>query len=195
MAVIGAGFLVGKVTFADADSARVMLITDVQYAVAVKVVRPAVPTTTTVVTTTSVAITVAGVTAPPTSSTTTTTLAPTTTVPGQTTTTIPPTTLPDPQRETGQLAGRGPDVEPEVVFVADTPNFGSPEVGDIVSTSGGSFSLAPADLPVGEVVEVRQGSPSEGLILQVQPYTNLDDLEFVQVILYTPESESPAPSD
>jgi rod shape-determining protein MreC len=193
MAVIGAGFLVGKVTFADADSARVMLITDVQYAVAVKVVRPAVPTTTTVVPTTSVAITVPGGTAPPTSSTTTT-VAPTT-VPGQTTTTIPPTTLPDPQRETGQLAGRGPDAEPEVVFVADTPNFGSPEVGDIVSTSGGSFSLAPADLPVGRVVEVRQGSPSEGLVLQVQPYANLDDLEFVQVILYTPESESPATAD
>jgi cell shape-determining protein MreC len=103
--------------------------------------------------------------------------------------------LPDPQRETGQLVGRGPDREPEVIFVADTPGFGTPEVGDIVSTSGGSVSLAPADLPIGVVVEVRQSSPSEGLIVVVRPYADLDDLEFVQVILYTPDSESPVQSD
>ena len=196
MAVISPSGLVGKITEVGPDRAWVMLITDTQYAVPVKVVRPAVPTTTTIAPTTTVApATVPGASAPPTSTTTTTTVAPTTTVPGQTTTTIPPTTLPDPQRETGQLVGRGPDVEPEVVFIADTPNFGRPATGDIVSTSGGSFSLAPADLPVGEVVEVRQGSPSEGLILEMRPYANLDDLEFVQVILYTPESESPAQPD
>ena len=196
MAVIGAGFLVGKITSVDAESASVRLITDVQYAVAVKVVRPEAPTTTTVATTTTaVPATVAGATPAPTSSTTTTTVAPTTTVPGQSTTTIPPTTLPDPQRETGQLTGRGPDELPEVEFIADTPTFGTPEVRDIVSTSGGSLSFAPADLPIGEVVEVHQGSPSEGLIVVVQPYANLDDLEFVQVILYLPASESPDDSD
>ena len=80
-----------------------------------------------------------------------------------------------------------------MVFIDDTPGFGSPEVGDIVSTSGGSVSLAPADLPIGVVVEVRQGSPSEGLIVVVQPYADLDDLEFVQVILYRPDSESAQP--
>jgi rod shape-determining protein MreC len=192
MAVVSTIGLVGKITRLEPDRAWVMLITDTQYAVPVKVVRPEVPTTTTIATTTSAPSAVPGATAP---ATTTTTLAPTTTVPGQTTTTLPPTTLPDPQRETGQLVGRGPDSTPEVVFIADTPNFGRPTVGDIVSTSGGSFSLAPADLPVGRVVEVRQGSPSEGLILEVEPYANLDVLEFVQVILYSPESESPAEAD
>jgi rod shape-determining protein MreC len=186
MAVIATNGLVGKITEASSDRSRVMLITDTQYAVQVKVVRPSAPTTTTVPTTTTAPL-APGVTAAATSTTTSTT---TSTVPGATTTTVPPTTLPDPQRETGQLVGRGPGNSPEVVFVADTPIFGSPEVGDIVSTSGGSISLAPADLPIGVVTEVRQGSPSEGLIVVVQPYANLDDLEFVSVILYTSPSES-----
>ena len=50
-------------------------------------------------------------------------------------------------------------------------------------------------IAIGRVVEVRQGSPSEGLILVVEPYANLDDLHFVQVILYSPESESAAQAD
>jgi rod shape-determining protein MreC len=190
MAVIATNGVVGRVTSVEPDRARVRLITDTQYAVQVKVVRPPETTTTTVATT--VPTTVPGATAPVSTSTSTTT-APTTTIPGQTTTTVPPTTLPDPQRETGQLVGRGPDREPEVVFIDDTPGFGTPEVGDIVSTSGGSVSFAPADLPIGVVVEVRQGSPSEGLIVVVQPYAELDDLEFVQVILYRPDSESAQP--
>lgn len=195
MAVIATNGLVGKITRADADRAWVMLITDARYGVLVKIVRPPEATTTTALTTTTVATTVPGGAALPTSSTTTTTAVPTTTIAGQTTTTATPTTLPDPQRETGQIVGRGPDELPEVIFVADTPRFGRPEVGDIVSTSGGSTSLSPADLSVGRVVEVRQGSPSEGLILVVEPYADLENLHFVQVILYLPESESPAEPD
>jgi len=183
MAVISPNGVVGKVTDASSDRSRVMLITDTRYAVQVKVVRPEPVTTTTTTTTTLPGATPASVL----DTTTSTTVA---TVPGATTTVAPTTTLPDPQRETGELAGRGPGESPEVIFVADTPGFGLPEVGDIVSTSGGSLSLAPADLPIGRVVEVRQGSPAQGLIVVVEPYANLDDLEFVQVILYTPERES-----
>lgn len=203
MVVIAPNGLVGKVTEALADESRVMLLTDTNYAVEVKVVRPEVPLTTTTSSSTSTTTTTtppaAGV--PPgasttsTSTTTSTTTSTSTTVPGQTTlppTTVPPTTLPDPQRETGGLVGRGPGERPEVVFIADTPGFGTPSVGDIVSTSGGSMSLAPADIPIGRVTEVQPSSPSEGLVVEVEPYANLDDLEFVQVILYTPERETPS---
>lgn len=192
MAVIAAAGIVGKVTEALPDRSRVMLVTDTNYAVQVKVVRPAAPPTTTTTTTTSTTIPGGPV---GTSVTTTSTLAPGEPVPGAaTTTTVAPTTttLPDPQRETGQLVGRGAGETPEVILIADTPGFGEPAVGDIVSTAGGSVSLAPADLPVGSVIDVRQGSPSEGLIVAVEPYANLDDLEYVQVILYLPDMESGA---
>ena len=184
MAVISPSGLVGKITDTGPDRSRVMLITDTNYGVSVKVVRPEPVATTTTTTTTIAGATPASIV--DTTSPTTTTVAGATTVPATT------TTLPDPQRETGQLEGRGPSDWPVVIFVADTPSFGPPAVGDIVSTSGGSFSLAPADIPIGEVIEVRPGSPAQGLVVVVQPYANLDDLEFVQVILYTPERESGA---
>ena len=54
------------------------------------------------------------------------------------------------------------------------------------------MSLAPADIPIDRGTEVQPSSPSEGLVVEVEPYANLDDLEFVQVILYTPERETPS---
>lgn len=182
------GELIGKVTTPVTSSrARVMLLTDINYAIAVKVVRPAeLPTARPTSTTTTVpaqGTTVAG------STTTSTTTATTTST---TTTTTPTTTtsLPDPQRETGLLVGRGPDQPPQVQFVDDTPVFGTPQVGDIVSTAGGTDSLAPPDLPIGVVSEVRRGSPSEGWILDVAPLAATEGLEFVQVLLYAPEAEA-----
>ena len=67
------------------------------------------------------------------------------------------------------MVGRGVDEPPLVNLVDDSPAFGTPEVGDTVLTAGGDNSLAPADIPIGVVVEVRHGSPSEGWILEVQP--------------------------
>jgi len=187
MSVIAPNGLVGKITDASADRAAVMLISDINYAVQVKVVRPEPPPTTT--TTTTSTTTIPGVLATGPGATTTSTVA------GASTTAAPTTTLPDPQRETGQMVGRGPSERPDVIFLADTPGFGAPEVGDIVSTAGGSVSLAPADIPIGVVAEVRNVSPAEGIIVTVQPYANLDDLEFVQVILYSPQMESGTPAD
>lgn len=192
MAVIAPSGLVGKVTAALPDRARVMLVTDINYAVQVKVVRPEVPTTTSTSTTSTTTVPGAVPNATTTTSVPTPSVAPGSTVAGATATAATTTTLPDPQRETGQMVGRGASEAPEVIFVADTPGFGEPAIGDIVSTAGGSVSLAPADIPIGVVDEVRQGSPSEGLIVVVRPYSNLDDLEFVQVILYSPEMESGA---
>jgi cell shape-determining protein MreC len=103
------------------------------------------------------------------------------------------TTLPDPQRETGQLVGLGVDELPRVDLVDDSPQFGTPTIGDAVLTAGGDRSLAPAEIPIGVVSEVRRGSPSQGWILDVEPLAELNGLEFVQVILYVTELEADSP--
>ena len=150
-----AGSLIGKVTQATSDRAQVMLLTDTNYAVLVKIVRPEP-------------------------------------LPDgrhddhdpggpwgrrhrsqrddvddshvHDVDDVPPTTttLPDPQRGTGQMVGRGVDELPQVELIDDSPAFGTPEVGDTVLTAGGDRSLAPADIPIGVVSDVRHGSPSEG---------------------------------
>ena len=187
-----AGSLIGKVTQATSDRAQVMLITDTNYAVLVKIVRPERLPEPAATTTTSPAppgVPVVTGTGAPTSSTTS--------APPTTSTTLPATTttLPDPQRETGQMVGRGVDEPPRVNLVDDSPAFGTPEVGDTVLTAGGDRSLAPADIPIGVVSDVRHGSPSEGWILDVEPLAELEGLEFVQVLLYTTETDSAETDD
>jgi cell shape-determining protein MreC len=189
-----AGSLIGKVTDARADRARVMLITDTNYAVLVKIVRPeTMPPAGSTSTTTTLAE--AGPPATGTGQATTTTSTTTTPTTSTTTTSAVPTTLPDPQRETGLLSGRGVAAPPVVNLIDDSPAFGTPQVGDTVLTAGGDRSLAPADLPIGVVSSVRHGSPSEGWILEVQPLARLDGLEFVQVILYASEPVAESPED
>jgi cell shape-determining protein MreC len=178
-----AGSLIGKITQTTSDRAQVMLIIDTNYTVLVKIVRPEpLPSASTSTTTPSSAPA-----APPASGT-----AETTTTTATSTLPPPPTTLPDPQRETGQMVGRGVDDPPQVNLIDDSPAFGTPAVGDTVLTAGGDRSLAPADIPIGVVSTVRHGSPSEGWILEVQPQAELEGLEFVQVILYTSEPEAEA---
>jgi rod shape-determining protein MreC len=182
-----AGALIGKITRVTSDRAQVMLIVDTNYAVLVKIVRPERLPTPATSTTATASAPAAGAPAPGTA---------TTTAPTTTTSTLPPTTTtttpPDPQRETGQMVGRGVDDPPQVNLIDDSPAFGTPEVGDSVLTAGGDRSLAPAEIPVGVVSDVRHGSPSEGWILEVDPLAELEGLEFVQVILYTAEPEAEA---
>jgi rod shape-determining protein MreC len=185
-----AGALIGKVTDTTSDRAQVMLLTDTNYAVLVKIVRPetlpAPGSTSTTTTSTSTPV------APPAGGTGDTTTSTTTTTTSTTTSSLAPTTVPaDPQRETGQMVGRGVDEPPRVNLIDDSPVFGTPQNGDTVLTAGGDRSLAPANLPVGVVSEVRRGSPSEGWILDVDPLADLEGLELVQVILYTTETDSP----
>jgi hypothetical protein len=113
--------------------------------------------------------------------------------PTTTTTLVPPVT--DPLRETGLLEGQGAGVLPEIVLVADTPGFGRPEPGDVVMTAGGTNGLAPPDVMLGVVDAVVQSSPSEGLVVHVAPFANVEDLEFVHVILYRPEREATADTE
>lgn len=217
--ITSSGYVVGKITEVFADRSVVRLITDTNYWLQVKIVRPEdelpqpqFATTTTTTTTTEApppqttpdgsvvetTTTTPAIQPPPTAATTTST---STTVPeapagpddsGAPTTTVaaPTTTVLDPERETGLLTGRGPGQYPEIELVADTPAFGTPQVGDAVLTVGGSQGLAPPGLLVGVVAEVEQRSPAEGLRIRVAPIVDIDSLEFVTVLLYQPESEA-----
>ena len=99
---------------------------------------------------------------------------------------------PDPRRDTGELHGQGPDDNPTVEFIADDPAFGRVKPGDVVFTTGGRTSKAPEGLIVGTVFHVTPRSPAEGPIVEVQPLANVDNLLFVDVMLYQPETEASA---
>jgi cell shape-determining protein MreC len=209
MPVVSADGLVGKVTTPLLpDRAFVMLITDLQYHSQVKVVPgqpPPPPTTTTTTTTTT---TVPGAIPPPTepaestppelSTTTTTTTTTSTTVPtdaSSTSTSTTTTTLDlEAVRETGELSGQGERTLPQVDLLSDTPVIGRIVKGDIILTAGGNLSLAPQNIPVGRVVNVVSRSTAEGPLLEVEPYADLGNLNFVSVVLYKSASEvTPSP--
>jgi rod shape-determining protein MreC len=213
MPVLNAAGLIGKVTEVYNDRAVVMLITDPAYSLSVKVVNIP-PTTTaapgrgsTVETTTTLSTT--------TTSTTTTTIYIEGFQPGATVATSPPTappTLPDgkpvtpntspltvppgadlPLRETGALEGRGLNRLPIVRFIENQPRFGEIAVGSPVISAGGATSLAPPDIVVGTVARVVNRSGNLGPILEVTVAANLENLNFVRILLYQPTTERIAP--
>lgn len=212
MAVVSSAGLVGKITSPLLpDRAYVMLLNDLQYATQVKVVPGAPPPTTT--TTTTPPTTAAGglppasapIDATPTESSTSTTTT-TSSVPptdaaaaestSTSTSTSTTTTLDlESPRETGLLRGQGDGELPEVDLLADTPVIGRIRRGDIVLTAGGTESLAPQNIPVGRVVNVVSRSTAEGPLLEIELYANLDELNFVRVVLYKPASEVEPPPD
>jgi rod shape-determining protein MreC len=107
-----------------------------------------------------------------------------------TTTTTTTTTLAPYTRETGVLEGLGSDRLPRVRLVDDVQQFGAVEVGDAVLTAGGSLSLAPPDIPIGEVANVINELGVSGLGLEVELNVDLDRLQFLTVILYIPAREA-----
>jgi cell shape-determining protein MreC len=208
MVVVGQ-VLVGKITEVQSDRATVMLITDARFSVAVKVENVAdeeapedsVPAGDETSTETSVAEGEESTTSAPTETTTTTS----TTLPAETSTTLPgnaqpndplapPTTLPPetapdvstpPARQNGSLEGRGPDRNPYVVRVSDSPRFGVIDIGAIVRTSGGSLpgeSLAPPDLLIGTVLKRIEQAGSGGDSYEIRPAASFGSLDFVAVL-------------
>jgi rod shape-determining protein MreC len=221
MPVINSAGLVGKITNVFPEGAIVMLVTDAQYHVPVKVVAEVFPgPSTTVPATVPSGIPVEDVTTTTSSTTTTTTSTTSTTAPtsvdggsgdGSTGGTggdssIPPvgatttsstttTTLLEPievTRETGELNGLGADRLPRVRFIADSPQFGRIAVGDAVLTAGGSLSLAPPNIPIGKVANVIPRPGSAGLELEVELNADLDRLNFLTIVLYVSPTEAPA---
>ena len=223
MAVRSSAGLIGKVSRAFPDRSIVMLLTDPQYAVSVKVVGdqvvpgssrdPNVATTTTTTVATGSATTdptgldvgelpdltgfdpgnegpaVVGVVPELDPGNSTTTSAPDTTLAPTTSSSIPLEELV--HRELGGLIGRGPGVAPIVSLIAPDRRGLEISVGDVVATNGGCKSLAPADLPIGRVSAVIERPGSAGPVVEVEPIADLNELNFVLVILYLPPSEVP----
>jgi rod shape-determining protein MreC len=221
MPVINSAGLVGKITNVFPETAIVMLATDPQYHVPVKVVAEVRATpTTSVPDTVPSGLAVSDVTTTTSTTSTSTTSTSTTTTsttipqpvfdadgnpidpnllgpPGVTTTSTSTTTttaveMVEVTRETGELNGFGADRLPRVRFIADSPQFGRVAEGDAVLTAGGSLSLAPPDIPVGKVANVIQRAGTAGLELEVELNADLNRLIFLTVILYVPPTEAPA---
>ena len=214
MPVINSAGLVGKVTNVFPETAIVMLVTDPQYFVPVKVVAEVLPPPSVPPVTVPSGLPLTDVTTTTTTTTTTTSTTTTTTLPtgaagdaagsptdqgapptGTSTGTSTSTTVVQPigiTRETGELNGFGADRLPRVRFIADSPQFGRIEVGDAVLTAGGSLSLAPPDIPVGKIANVIERAGTAGLELEVELNADLDRLIFLTVILYVPPTEASA---
>jgi len=209
MPVMNAAGLVGKITKVFPRRSIVMLITDPEYALSVKVINN--PEAASPISDPEASAT--------TSSTTTTTTTipkpqPTSNIPGFTpgTTTLPLTTInvpvsipsltptltvPNngalPIRETGILEGRGPSRVPIVRFIDSAQRFGTILPGAPIVTSGGSLSLAPPDIVVGTVSKVTDRLGTSGPILEINLVADLANLSFVRILLYQPITEQVKP--
>jgi rod shape-determining protein MreC len=111
--------------------------------------------------------------------------------PGQSTKS--PITVPDgldvPLRETGALEGRGLSKKPIVRFVENQTRFGGVSLGSPIISAGGATSLAPPDIVIGTVSKVIKRTGTLGPILEVSLAANLDNLNFVRILLYQPSTE------
>ena len=200
MVVVNNAGLVGKIHTVYDNRSVVMLANDSEYAIEAKVsaggelVSPSAGTSTSVstpttlntsTTTTAVGSPLVGpvtiaTTMPTTTTTTTTTAAPRPS--GATTTTIRVD-----QNDTGAFEGRGKGRLPAMRFVAES----AIRVGSVVSTTGGSKSLAPPDIIIGEVINIVRRAGSAGPLLEIRLAANFAQLNFVQVVRYRPPSEVP----
>ncbi len=219
MPVVNGGGLVGKITRVTPNSSIVLLIVDPDFSIGAKVLTeadeavpaplfPASPTggisltpetPDTGSTSTSTTSTTAPATADAATSstidsgqgpledlpTTTTTVAPA----GETTTT---TTLAPPVeiiRETGTLSGQGASLPLVLRFIDDSSSQGRVKVGSTVQTAGGTKSIAPAGIPIGEIVAIRSQSGSRAQLVEVRSSAgDLSKLNFLRVILYVPNT-------
>lgn len=206
MPVLNAAGLVGKVTKVFANRAVIMLITDPEYALSVKVVSAPKVTATTVADPNAVATdtpTTVPITAPP--------VATTVKIPGFTpgstiptgvsrpnaTVNVPSLTIPANSslaiRETGVLEGRGPSRTPVVRFIDADQRFGEIQVGSPIVSAGGSLSLAPPDIVVGTVTRVEKRLGTAGPMLEISLVADLTNLSFVRILLYQPITELQVP--
>jgi len=207
MPVLNAAGLVGKVTKVFANRAVVMLVTDPEYALSVKVVNTPEALDPTAVNDPDAATVSSSST-----TTTTTTIAPSSNIPGFTpgpiitpstspgvsvSISVPSLTIPASGalgvRETGILEGRGPSRVPIVRFIDPEQRFGTVLAGTPIVTAGGSLSLAPPDIVVGKVSRVISRLGTAGPVLEIELVADLSNLSFVRILLYQPITESTTP--
>jgi rod shape-determining protein MreC len=205
MPVLNAAGLVGKVTEVSANRALVMLLTDPDYALSVKVIAEPSRRATSV---TSLPMENRvtpdeDLTSPAATTTTTTTTTTIPTIPGFTpaATTVPVVPSPNAQitvpsasqlavRETGVLQGRGPGRRPVVRFLEALPSGENIQVGAPIVSSGGSRSLAPPDVVIGVVSRIVERGGTAGPVLEVDLVADLSNLSFLRVLLYQPITET-----
>jgi cell shape-determining protein MreC len=191
MAVVDGAGLVGRLAAVTRDRAVVLLITDPSFSVQAEVLvteeeipLPDGSTTTTTSTTTTAApettTTLPAEAPPPVDS------APpaesTTTVESTTTTTIAPEVL----RETGLLTGQGSRNPLQLGLIDDSATTSNVREGSVVKTAGGESSLAPQGIPIGYVTRVSGQSGQRTPLIEVTPNSQLDQLYYVNVVLYVP---------
>ena len=206
MPVLNAAGLIGKVTEVFADRALVLLISDPDYALSVKVVTKSSRTPVTLPELpTEDAPTVDSVLDSTETSSTSSSTTTTTTILGFTpsATTIPAAvvagagsniTVPLASqlavRETGILEGRGPGTRPIVRFLDASTRADAIEVGAPIVSAGGSRSLAPPDIVIGVVSRVIERLGTAGPVLEIDLVADLSNLSFLRVLLYQPITES-----
>jgi len=76
-------------------------------------------------------------------------------------------------------------------YVTENQAVGPIEVGDVITTTGGSTSLAPPDQVIGEVINKVQRAGSSGPLLEIKLGADLAHLNLVKVIRYQPPNEVP----
>lgn len=203
MPVLNAAGLVGRITRVFSDRAVVMLISDPEYALSVKVV--SIPRSATASTVPDEGL-ATKVTVVPIPETTAVEPVAVSTIPGFTpgSTTIPAppsgiTSLTVPSsgtlavRETGILEGQGPSRPPTVRFISTDHRFGEINVGAPIVSAGGSMSLAPPDIVIGEVSRVVPRLGTAGPVLEIKLVADLTNLSFLRVLLYQPITERVSP--
>ena len=207
MPVVNAAGLVGKVTRVSADRSVVMLVSDPEFALAVKIVNPVDPTADSDPVGVGSGLTTGPrdplapvVDGPPEGPSeplpapTVSALTPPDSTLGEADATVSASgdvplsalragVLPN---DTGSLEGRGPDRDPLVGLVEANPRLGGVEVGAAVMTAGGVTSLAPPDIVVGRVASVTERPGSGGPLVTVALSADLGALNFVRVLLYRP---------
>ena len=212
MPVLNAAGLVGKITKVSTDRSVVMLITDPDFALSIKVVNAPRQATTTTIARSNAAVPSPVVPVEPDTNADSATVASTTTT--TTTTTIAGftpsvTTLPAAPsgvssitvplasdlavRETGVIEGRGPTRQPTVRFISNALRFGDIQTGVPIVTAGGSRSLSPPDILVGTVSRVVERVGSAGPVLEIELVADLSNLSFLRVLLYQPITEKVTP--
>ena len=212
MPVLNAAGLVGKITKVSTDRSVVMLITDPDFALSIKVVNAPRQATTTTIAKSNAAVPSPVVPLEPDTNSDSATVASTTTT--TTTTTIAGftpsvTTLPAAPsgvssitvplasdlavRETGVIEGRGPTRQPTVRFISNALRFGDIQTGVPIVTAGGSRSLSPPDILVGTVSRVVERVGSAGPVLEIELVADFSNLSFLRVLLYQPITEKVAP--
>ena len=212
MPVLNAAGLVGKITKVSTDRSVVMLITDPDFALSIKVVNAPRQATTTTIAKSNAAVPSPVVPLEPDTNSDSATVASTTTT--TTTTTIAGftpsvTTLPAAPsgvssitvplasdlavRETGVIEGRGPTRQPTVRFISNALRFGDIQTGVPIVTAGGSRSLSPPDILVGTVSRVVERVGSAGPVLEIELVADLSNLSFLRVLLYQPITEKVTP--